>query len=316
MKLSKQERIAVIFVIILIILVVGILLYIKPNIETIIETKATLTNKEKEYNDAVAKAATKDELKKQVLEAYDKGKNLADMFFSELTAYEADNEFREFLATCKANVLVEDLEVSAPATAGISTSVFVPADVQYALKDYVNQGKAETADPGLIRQALIQLSLGEPQTIGATTVTFTLKATTIDDILLFADEVNRYQKDSVRKSIELDNIDFTDNKTTDEYQALADSILKQAEAAAAKVFKEKTGQNLSGHVDDNNTATATPPGGENNNNPGSNADKTENLNHYYYEMPCTITFYSIERMQNPSKTLDAQDAAITDDTAA
>lgn len=313
MKLSKQERIAVIVLTVLVILVAGVFLFIKPNIEDIIDTKSTLANKEKEYNEAVAKAETKEDLKKQILEAYDKGKNTADMFFPELSAYEADNELRAFLETCEANVLIEDLQVSAPTTAGLSTNVFVPTDVQYALKDYVNQGNtAEVADPGLLRQSMIQLKLGVPQTIGATTVTFTLKATTVDDILKFADEVNHYEKDSIRKAIELNTIDFVDHKSTDEYNALSEELKAEAKRNAAKIFKEKTGENLNGATDvDDNPETPTTP-----NTPDSNPNDDDKnatpLNHYYFEMPCSITFYSIERMQDPTDTLKEQDQAVAD----
>lgn len=307
MKLSKQERIAVIVLIILVILVAGVFLFIKPNIETIIETKGTLANKEKEYNDAVAKAGTKEELKDSILKAYDKGKNTADMFFPELSAYEADNELRALLETCEANILVEDLQVSAPSTSSLSTDVFVPTEVQYALKDYVNQGNtADITDPGLIRQAMIQLKLGVPQTIGATTVTFTLKATTIEDILKFADEVNHYEKDSMRKAVELSTINFIDHKSTDEYHALSEELLAEAKRNAAKIFKEKTGEDLDG-VDEIENTPETPTTPNTPDAPNKDDKEKTPLNHYYYEMPCTITFYSIERMQDPSDTLKEQD---------
>lgn len=340
MKLSKQERIAAIVVVILVILVAGVFLFIKPRIETIIETKATLAAKEQEYNDAVAKADTLDQLKTDIIAAYDKGKDTADMFFPELASYEADNELREFIDGCKgkANILVEDLEVTAPGIAGLSTSVFVPAEVEYALKDYATQGgSVDLSEENLeetlsdleealrvLNQAAIQVALGEAQTIGATTVTFTVKATTIDDLLKFADEVNNYKKTengkTIRKSMELSGITFTDTLTTDSYMQQAELIRLEAEKAAAKVFKDKTGFTLSGYDDENDnggtSVTPTPPAGNDDNNNNNNNNDDENkeglLNHYYYEMPCTITFYSIERMKNPTTTLEAQDKLIAE----
>ena len=325
MRLSKQERIAAIVVIVLVVLVAGVFLFIKPNIETIIATKATLEAKEKEYNDDVAKAATKGQLRTDILASYDKGKNLADMFFPELSAYEADNEFRAFLETCEANVLVEDLSVSAPKTIGLSTSVFIPSEVQYALKEYVNQGGSDplTTDPRLVRQALIQVALGEAQTIGATTVSFTLWASTPEDILKFADEVNRYQKSengkTIRKSIELAGINFTNIKLVDDYTALAESILNEAEAAAADIFKQETGFDVRGFTskaNNNTTVTQTPAEGAEGEEGGATATVVTNpsqtddvIEHYMYGVPCTVTFYSIVRMQDPTPTLDEQDAA-------
>lgn len=318
MKLSKQERIAAIVVLVLVILVAGVFLFIKPNIETIMSTKETLASKEREYNEDVDKAATKDQLKADILAAYDKGKNTADMFFPELSSYQADYEFRAFLETCKSHVMVESIDVSAPQTASLSTSVFVPAEVEYALKEYVNQGaSSEITDPRLIRQALIQTELGEAQTIGATTVSFTVAAITPEDLLLFADEVNRYQKNengkSIRKSIELNGIAITDAMAIDEYNALAESILEEAEAAAAKVFKDKTGMNLAGA--DNKpsggpVSQAPSEGEEGGTGNGNNSDKNEGaIEHYVYQMTCTITFYSIERMSDPTPILNEQDKA-------
>lgn len=314
MRLSKQERIAAVVVLVLVILVAGAFLLIKPNIETIIATKATLASKEAEYNEAVKKAGTKGQLREDILAAYDKGKNLADMFYPELAPYEADYELHEFLSTSKANVYIEDLTVDAPTTAGLGTSIFPPAEVQYALKDYVNQGgSTEPTDPNLIRQAAIQLALGEAQTIGATTITFTVQAIDPEELLKFSDEVNRYQKSengkSIRKAVELSGIEIIDAKATAEYQALAEKILAEAEAAAAKVFKDKTGLNLSGYEDANNNAGA-PAAGDGNGAGAGGEEEEGDIVEYVYKMTCSITFYSIERMQDPTPTLNEQDAAV------
>lgn len=329
MKLSKQERIAAIVVIVLIILVAGVFLFIKPNIETINETKSTLNAKKAEYEEDAAKVEQKGELRDKILEAYNDGKNMADMFFPELASYEADNEFRAFLEKCSENgnahVLVEDLTVSAPMTAGLSTSVFVPSEVQYALKDYVNQGSTvdiTTIDPRLIRQVMIQLKLGEPQSIGATTVTFNLQATTVEDILAFTDEVNRYEKDengkSIRKAIELNGISITDLRTEAEYKNLTDALQKAAEAAGKAEFRDEYGVNIDGTTGTTGGDTPTPTvptdpdgtiggnGGNGGDNPNNNNEKLE---YHYFSIPCTITFYSIERMQDPTPTLDEQDKA-------
>lgn len=319
MKLSKQERIAAIVVVVLIVLAAGVFMFIKPNIETILETKTTLANKEQEYNDAVEKAAQKGPLRDSILEAYNNGKDMADRFYPELAHYEADIKFREFLANCKANVLVEDLEVTSAGTETISPTLYVTPEVEYALKDYVNQGTTQTEfDPGLLRQAAIAVLLGESQTIGATKVSFTLKSTSLEDILKFADEVNNYNVvengEKVRKSIELDNVKYTDVRTEFEYETRSAAIIKEMEKKAAEVFKDKTEFTLSGYKEDNNQSPGSDPannngsGGDNNGNNGnSNSSTTAPLDHFYFTMDCTVTFYSIERMQNPTPILDEQD---------
>lgn len=320
MRLSKQERIAAIVVVVLIVIAAGVFLFIKPNIETIIETKATLASKEQEYNDAVNKAAQKGPLRDSILEAYNQGKNMADRFYPELAHYEADIKFREFLTSCEANVLVEDLDVTPAGTESISPTLYVPPEVQYALKDYVNQGAEQTElDPGLIRQAAIAILLGETQTIGATKVSFTLKSTSLDDILKFADEVNNYNVtengQKVRKSIELDNVKYTDTRAVYEYEMRKEAIIKEMEEKAAEIFKDKTDFILAGHKDnDNNRPSGSNPSTDNNGGEGSgsgsgsgNVEKEAPLEHFYFTMDCTITFYSIERMQDPTPILDEQD---------
>lgn len=318
MRLSKQERIAAIVVVVLIVLAAGTFMFLKPNIETILETKTTLANKEQEYNDAVEKAKQKEPLRDSILEAYNNGKNMADRFYPELAHYEADIQFREFLAKCEANVLVEGLEVTPAGTESLSPMLYVTPEVEYALKDYVNQGSNTTEiDTGLLRQAAIVVLLGETQTIGATKVSFTLKATSLEDILKFADEVNDYKVtengQTVRKSIELDTVKYTDNKTVDEYNVRVAALLQEMEKKGAEIFKDKTDFTLSGHKDDSPSSGSNPSTdnngseGNGNGNGNSNSDGEAPLEHFYFTMPCTITFYSIERMQDPTPILDEQD---------
>lgn len=330
MKLSKQERIAAIVITILIVLVAGVFLFIKPNIETINATQVSLDAKKKEYEEADKKVKQKDSLKTQILDAYSKGKNLADMFFPELAAYEADNEFRAFLESRKSksdhsNVLIDEITVSAPETVELSTSIFVPEQVQYALKEYVNQGTAAditSLDPNLIRQAAIKIALGEDQTIGATTVSFKLKATTVEDILKFTDEVNNYMmKDGngepIRKAMALGGISYVDVLSNETYEALAKSILSEAEEVGFTEFESAYHKNLRTAGNSSaTTPTVTPtlpgedePGTTTPTTPsGTNNGLEEKIEYHYYEVPCTITFYSIERMQDPTDVLNQQDA--------
>lgn len=305
MKLSKQERIAVIVIAILVILVVGVFVFIKPNIETINATKATLETKNKELSDAKTKAATKDGLREQILAAYDKGKNTADMFYPEMKSYEVDNEVRAFLEQCEAEVLVESLTVSQPQTASLSTSVFVPSSVSYALKDYVNQGVTTDItkiDPNLIRQVAIRAALGDAQTIGASTATFTIKAETKEALLSFADEVNDYVKDQngkdTRMAVSINNIAFEDKELIEEY-------------------RERAEGNENNNTNTPSAREAAPPANNANNDNDNNNNNNDDENaEEFFELSVTLTFYSIERMQDPTATLDAQDTPATETTPA
>lgn len=305
MKLSKQERIAVIVIAILVILVVGVFVFIKPNIETINATKATLETKNKELSDAKTKAATKDGLREQILAAYDKGKNTADMFYPEMKSYEVDNEVRAFLEQCETEVLVESLTVSQPQTASLSTSVFVPSSVSYALKDYVNQGVTTDItkiDPNIIRQVAIRAALGDAQTIGASTATFTIKAETKEALLSFADEVNDYVKDQngkeTRMAVSINNIAFEDKELIEEY-------------------RERAEGNENNNTNTPSAREAAPPANNDNNDNNDNDNNNDDENaEEFFELSVTLTFYSIERMQDPTATLDAQDTPATGTTPA
>lgn len=327
MKLSKQERIAAIVVVMLIILVAGVFIFIKPNIETILSTKESLEAKKQEYEDDVARVETKDTLKDQILSAYDDGKNLADMFFPELKTYEVDNEFRAFLAQVenRENIHVDSFTVSDPGTAGLSTSVYTPPSTQYALKNYVNQGADIFSDANILRQRLIQLSLGEAQTIGASTVSFTLYAASIQDLLKFADEVNNYQMTvngkKVRKAIELNGVTFTDARTGDMLNKHGDIVGGEAGTAGMDTFKDF----LAGNARIQRTADAEPaapdaaptdPTAPSTGTPSGEelgiewSDDEEIMDYYLYKLNCTITFYSIERMSDPTPTLAEQDKSV------
>lgn len=319
MKLSKQERIAAIVVVVLIILVAGVFIFIKPNIETIIATKESLAAKKQEFENDEARAATKDTLKTQILGAYNDGKDLADMFFPELKSYEADNEFRAFLDQCanRSNLHVESLQISDPGTAGLSASTFTPPSTQYALKNYVNQGVTEAEASGnLLRQRMIYASLGEPQTIGATTVSFKLYALSIDDVLKFADEVNNYEMTQngkkVRKAISLSGVGFTDKRTKYLLEKRGmESVDKATEAGAKKFLEYLANANrvtrsalAENPADPADPATPSAP----DDNVGVDiSNDEETLDFYLYTLDCTITFYSIERMQDPTATLTEQD---------
>ena len=306
MKLSKQERIAAFIIAIIVILAVGIFLFIKPRFEAIGTTVATLGTKQQEYVSALEKQSTKDGLKTQVLDAYEKGEHLADMFFPELTTYEADQEFRAFLEQCKANVIVEQLSVSEPSTTTLGTSFFTPTEVAYDLKTYVTQGM-ETSEEELAaqnRRQVLQDALGAAQTIGSISVDFTVSAMEQEELIKFCDEVNEYFKDengtSTRKAILLGGAEFSYPLIEKKYEELADKIIAEAEVEGSKALYKNAGQ------------TYTAETGSTGN---TGAEITEEkpdieVSDYLYSLSTSITFFSVERMIDPTDQLDAQDGIV------
>ena len=302
MKLSKQERIATIVILILVILGVGIFVFIKPAFDSLASTQKNLDNKQAEYKADLEKAGRKADLRTDIEKAYEEGEHLADMFFPELASYEADEAMRAFLAQCKANVVVEQLEVEEPTTAILSPYFSVSEEVVYELKSYATRGAEadEEETRRLERLAQLQSALGSAQTIGASTVSFTVSAIDREELLKFADEVNNYivkenNKDT-RKAIMLNGMSFKCPEVDKEYDAKIAEINSEAEKVGKEALERETGE-----VADNPTASTENP--ENT----SEKDAKVNVSECIYKVDTSITFYSIERMQNPKSQLDKQD---------
>lgn len=305
MKLSKQERIATIVILILVIFGVGIFVFIKPAIEGLGTTQKNLDNKQAEYNADVEKAGRKAGLRTQIEEAYEQGEHLADMFFPELASYEADEAMRKFLAQCKANIVVEALEVDEPTTSVLSPYFNVSEEVVYELKTYATQGAEPDEEKArrIGRLAELQSALGSAQTIGASTVSFTVSAIDRDELLKFADEVNNYivkenGKDT-RKALLLNGMSFKCPEIEKEYTSKVDEINEEAEKAGKEALERETGKTPDSSNNNNNTV-----------NPDENNSLDEgkvSVNECIYKVETSITFFSIERMQDPKAQLDKQD---------
>ncbi len=301
MKLSKQERIGILVVALLLIIGLGVWMFIIPKIDTVNKSNTTLAAKEQELKDAQAKALNVEPLKQQIIDAYEKGENLADMFFEEMTTYEADMEFRAFLEQCKANVLVEDLTVSEPTTITMTPTYFEKDEVTYDLKTYVTQDieKTEKEIKTEERWNNIKNALGVSQTVGAITVDFTVNATSPEELLAFADEVNNYiklenEKDT-RKAIVLNGYELSYPDNDEFFDELIDANEEEAAEEAYELIRDK--YNLHPALKPEQTA----PEAE------EKVDEVPSASEYIFELSTSITFYSVERMQDPADQLKAQE---------
>ncbi len=332
MKLSKQERIAVLVIALIILLGLGIFFFIVPKFQAIGESSASLIVKQQELQTATDRAATKEQLGNDIINAYNEGRNVADMFFEDMTPYEADAAVREFLDFCKnvevkddqgnvikkkLNVSVDSLTVSEPSVSTLGVSFFSEPTVEYDLKTYASQGR-ETPQEVLDaqqREQILQTQLAATQTVGAISAQFTVSALDEDELMAFIDAINEYQKDengvTVRKALKLNTgitRTYTDVET--KYADYIEEISKNVNSAAAKQFEKETGHklNVDNAADTNNNDNANNDNNaeEGNNNANNNKDNTESVDAYVYTFDADITFYSIERMQDPSDQLAAE----------
>ena len=300
MKLSKQERIGILIVAIILILGIGTWMFIMPKIDAVNQSNKTYEAKQKELDAANAKALTKDSLKQQIIDAYEKGENFADMFFEEMASYEADMEFRAFLEQCETNVLVESLTVSEPTTITMTPTYFEEEEVVYDLKTYVTKDteKTEKEIESEERWNEIRNALGVSQTVGAITVEFTVCAIEPEVLLAFADEVNEYIKKEngkdTRKAVVLNGYEISFPLHEEMYDELIEAIELEASEETYDLLCEKL--DLRPEVKPEDTGAEK-----------EKEDKVPAASEYIYELSTSVTFYSVERMQDPAEQLKAQE---------
>lgn len=297
MKLSKQERIAALIILAVIVLALGIFLLIVPAVKTWNSTKTTLASKKTELETMQARAATKGQLREDIEAAYEEGEHLADMFFPELKSYEADDAFREFILQVKPNVVVEQVTVSEPTTAALGATFYTPESVEYALKSYATSGVAVSEEEQIIidRNNALMAALAEPQTIGASNVEFTLTTKSRDELLDFADAVNDYMKQEadgkIRKAVMMSGLTLEYDEVNEYYDRLIEENLVDMDNEGKAALHAEVG-------------AAAP---EIERKPEEEEEKEPSLEGYLFTYEGTLTFFSIERMQNPEAQLDAQD---------
>ena len=306
MKLSKQERIGAVIITVIVIILVGIFVFIKPRFEAIGTARMSYENKQAELTAAQEKAATKNDLRESVYDAYEDGMHLADTFFTEMNTYQADEGFRNFLSQCKANVIIESLDISTPTSETLAPEYYTYEEVTYALKTYAT-GNLEPTEEELAaakREETLRSALGEGQEVGAITVRFDVTALDQDELIKFCDEVNNYCKTeegkSVRKACKLNGFVFNYPLVDTAYDELIKEIAEKAKEDGTKALYDHF--KLPVPVDRNNTNTNTGTAGEE-----DEKEKELGVSDYIYTVGTSITFYSVPRMQDPTDQLDAQD---------
>lgn len=309
MKLSKQERIAVLIIAVIVILGLGAFLFVVPKFQAIGTDNVELSNKQKELKDAQDRADQKVQLGEDILNAYNEGKNKADMFFEEMKAYEADNEIREFLKYCDdngVNVFVDSITIGEPTVSSLGITFFEEPEVTYSLKKAA-KGDSEPSEED-IRMQKLQEELDSTQTVGAIDVTFVVTALNDEEMLKFIDIVNNYKKDSTRKAIRLSSAyDVEYQDIIAKYQEIIEDM------QADLVFDARTQLAKDTNTEAPNRADIEAQFGKGNEQQqegqeGQEEKKEEaSFDDNVEQLEVTITMYSLERMQDPTDTLAAQE---------
>ncbi len=206
MKISKQERIAIICFLVAAILGVGIFVFVLPNFNKIDTNNKQLTAVKQEYNDIIKHLEHTSTIDDEISKAYEEGKNLADTFYDDLTPYEADEIMRQFIATFNKqegkNITIDGLSISPFATQTLTVSVFRSSEVTYPLKEFANT-VVEQPDTDVLEEIssmntrelvmyakklkATSLAASEPVTVGSITVSFTVHSKKLQDLHDFVD---------------------------------------------------------------------------------------------------------------------------------
>lgn len=307
MKLSKQERIGALIILAIVILALGAFLLIKPKFEEVGRTQTTLTEREQELTQAQDRQKLKAPLREDIEKEYQEGEHLADMFFPELSSYQAENTFRTFIKQLPFPIVAEELTVEEPTTETLSVNFYTPTLVEYALKTYVTQGLEPSEEELKIeaRNMALQAALLEEQTIGASKVTFTVTTLTRDDMWKFVDAINDYKvkednsSEEIRKAMFISSAGTEYSEVNQFYDLVVDQSTEEMDRIGRELIKE-LGLEVEGEEDE---PEPTEPGEE------------EEIK---FKIPVTVsfsetvTFLSIERMQDPKNQLDIQDGKAPD----
>ena len=303
MRLSKQERIGALIILAIVILALGAFLLIKPKFEEVALTKTNLETRQNELSAAQARQKLKPTLREQIEAEYEEGEHMADMFFPELASYEADYAFRDFVKQLDFPVVVEEMTVEDPSTETLAISFYTPTQVTYALKTYVTQGLEPTEEElkAARRTQALQAALATSQTIGASRVSFTVSTLSFDDMMKFVDAINHYEiqeegaSEAVRKAIFINSLAYTFDDVNQFYDILSEASTNEMTRQGRELLREL------GFRTEGGSEVVTPenPEGE---DPFNTIEITVTFN-----FSQTVTFLSIERMQNPKALLDAQD---------
>lgn len=322
MRLSKQERIAVLVIAVIIILGLGIFLFIVPQFKNIGTDTSSLSAKQQELDNAKLKADTRIQLGEDVLQAYKDGQNIADMFFEELKPYQADNEIRNFIQYCKdqgVKCSVDSLTIDSAGVSELGVTFNEEEEITYDLK-VAAKGEVQDETDEQRRDAILREALANNQAVGSINVSFKVSTLDPDDMMKFIDTINNYKSDGVRKAIRLSSgVEITYNDVEEKYQAVIDDMQLDLTLDALKELADENGKKFPTKDEikamlglDNPTANTDNGDAEGGENQATTTGRDENKVYEIgtddiYSLEVTLTLYSLERMQDPTDKLAEQD---------
>ncbi len=307
MQMSKQEKIIVFVLLVLVILGVGFFMFILPNFNDIDVNQKNLDAANSSYSDILSRLERESTIDSDIKAEYELGKDLADGFYNDLTPVEADEIMRQFIAKGK-DIRIDGLSVGPMSTEAISISLIGSSQVSYPLKDFAQTMITDAADNEIdpdsmtdrekvmyLKDALATLlALSEPVTVGVSTVSFTAYSDELENLHNFADTINAGIYD--------DTIVDADGNPQRKATYLVAADFELAEKSTEILTNAYDGANGSAPEDAESSQESSEP--------------TNNAGWGRYNMDFTVKLYCIEPVADPfGSTESAADTTTTSEAA-
>lgn len=217
MKLSYRDRIILLVVLVLLILVLGGVLLVKPQWTKLKENKVKRTNLETEWNQQLIQFDTINTMRDNITTRRDEAYDISQNFTDEMDAMELDKFMQETFLNVDEQYKKDNVQIrgTATITGGSTTSLgyyyYSPDVVTYPLYEGADFDGSLQKEIEKMREEATALSARPAETVGVGNVELTLNINR-EDTMKFIDSVYDYAKKNndamLIQSVTLKDYDF------------------------------------------------------------------------------------------------------------
>ncbi len=217
MKLNYRDRIVLTIVIVVLVWVAGVMLFIKPKIESLQDSQAALDDAKATLADLKERNKADENLPERIKKAYDEVNKMTESFYSVQANQHASQEVDDLLE--KAEIENLDMSVSAYTPYTIRPYEYVSTkavtDIDTTVQDYINQSEPITPDTADAEAGAKGEAVAAPAIIGSYEVSFSYKGK-IDDVEKFCNDLQNSTEEKSMKTMVVKNVDFMFSAETDD----------------------------------------------------------------------------------------------------
>lgn len=196
MKLSYRDQVILIVVIIAVILVGGFFLFIKPKIQDVENSQASLEQVQQQKEQVDAKIASAEMLTEKIKKLYEEDKKLEEFFLPEMMPHEIDQYISEYII--KHHLIIDGISVSPMSANELADYEYIPEELTYGLKESadINNNAAAPAKNN-------QQKKGEQLAMSTVSISYRGK---IDDVRAFIEEIRTLDKAVIIDSFDMNTL--------------------------------------------------------------------------------------------------------------